>query len=317
MIIYLATAILLFVAELIYFRIADHYNIIDHPNERSSHSAITIRGGGVIFLVAALFVALLHPQYWLPVAGLMVIGIISLLDDMHTLSSRIRLVFHMAAVTLVFYFLNLFGQQSWFALFLIYVMVIGVINMYNFMDGINGITGAYSLVILGGLQYVNIRQIRFIDPDMIWLPLIACLVFLFFNFRKRARCFAGDVGSVTIALWIIMLQLRLITQTHNWVYILFLVVYGVDSVLTITHRAILKQNIFKAHRMHFYQVLANEHQVSHLLVSSGYALVQLVIIGAIIVFRQWSPLVFFLVTIPPLVFAYVTLKPWLVRTARH
>jgi UDP-N-acetylmuramyl pentapeptide phosphotransferase/UDP-N-acetylglucosamine-1-phosphate transferase len=315
--VYTLLAILFFAIEIIYFRIADRYNIIDHPNERSSHSVITIRGGGAIFLVAALCVALLHPQYWLPVAGLMVIGIISFLDDMHTLSTRIRLLFHIAAVTLVFYFLNLFGQESWFVTFLMYIMVIGVINMYNFMDGINGITGAYSLVVLGGLQYVNLKQVSFIGPDMIWLPMIACVVFLFFNFRKKARCFAGDVGSVTIALWIIMLQLRLITQTHNWVYILFLVVYGIDSVLTITHRVILKQNILKAHRMHFYQVLANEHKISHLLISSGYALVQLIIIAAIIAFPQWSSTTFFLITILPLILIYVTLKPWLMSTAGY
>jgi UDP-N-acetylmuramyl pentapeptide phosphotransferase/UDP-N-acetylglucosamine-1-phosphate transferase len=317
MIIYPVIAILLFAIELIYFRIADHYNIIDHPNERSSHSVVTIRGGGIIFLVAALCVALLHPEYWLPVAGLLVIGIISFLDDMHTLSSRIRLVFHMAAVTLIFYFLNLFGHELWFVTFLMYIVVVGVINMYNFMDGINGITGAYSLVVLGGLQYVNVNQVSFIDPDMIWLPLIASVVFLFFNFRKKARCFAGDVGSVTIALWIIMLLLRLITQTHNWVYILFLVVYGIDSVLTITHRIILKQNIFKAHRMHFYQVLANEHKVPHLLVSSGYAVAQLFIIASIVVFPQWSATTFFLITIIPLIIVYITLKPRLMKTARY
>jgi len=307
---------LCFVLMLVYFRIADHYNIIDHPNERSSHSVITIRGGGTIFLVAALCVAILHPLYWLPVAGILIIGIISFLDDMHTLSSRIRLLFHVAAVTLVFYFLNLLGRQSWYITFLMYIMVIGVINMYNFMDGINGITGVYSLVVLAGLQYINTQQIPFIDPDMIWLPLIACLVFLFFNFRKTARCFAGDVGSVTIALWIIMLLLRLITQTHNWVYILFLVVYGIDSVLTIAHRAILKQNIFKAHRMHFYQVLANERKVSHLLVSCGYAIVQLGINVAIIALPQFSTSTFFLVTTIPLVIMYVTLKPRLMKTGK-
>lgn len=298
---------------LAYFRIADHFNIIDHPNERSSHSIVTIRGGGIIFLVAALCVAILHPKYWLPVAGLLVIGIISFLDDIHTLSSRIRLLFHVAAVTLVFYFLNLFVGESWHIIFLTYIMVIGVINMYNFMDGINGITGAYSLVVLAGLQYINMQQIPFIDPDMIWLPLIACLVFLFFNFRKTARCFAGDVGSVTIALWIIMLLLRLINQTHNWVYILFLVVYGIDSVLTVAHRAILKQNIFKAHRMHFYQILANERKISHLLVASGYAMVQLAIIVAIIALPQYPAPTFFVVTIVPLAMIYVTLKPRLMK----
>jgi UDP-N-acetylmuramyl pentapeptide phosphotransferase/UDP-N-acetylglucosamine-1-phosphate transferase len=150
------------------------------------------------------------------------------------------------------------------------------------MDGINGITGLYSLVVLGGIQYVNYYVIKFIEPDMIWLPMLAAVVFLFFNFRKRAKCFAGDVGSVTIAFWIIFLLLKLIIISGNYLYILFLGVYGVDTVLTIIHRLGLKQNIFDAHRLHFYQILANEQKWPHLLVSTIYALMQLGIIVAVV-----------------------------------
>src|ERR1700761_6500093 len=273
--IYILFTILLLALELIYFRIADRYNIIDHPNERSSHSVITIRGGGVIFLVAAICEAIIYPACWLPVTGIFLIGLISFLDDVFTLSSKLRLVFHVMAVTIMFLYLNLFHIEPFYICALLYIMVIGIINMYNFMDGINGITGTYSLVVLCGLQYVNLKQhIAFVQADMIWLPILACIVFLFFNFRKKAKCFAGDVGSVTIAFWIIMLIMQLIYATHNWAYILFLVVYGIDSVLTITHRVILKQNIMKAHRLHFYQVLANERRIPHLWVSAGYALMQ-------------------------------------------
>jgi len=298
---------------LLYFRIADHFGIIDHPNERSSHTRITIRGGGVIFILAALLVVIVHPAYYLPAIGLLTIGFISFLDDIFTLSSLLRLLFHIAAVTFIFIYLAIFNTEPWYSILLLYIMVIGVINMYNFMDGINGITGTYSLIVLGGLQYVNIKQVAFVEPDLIWLPIIASLVFLFFNFRKKARCFAGDVGSVTIALWIIFLLLRLILLTHNWVYILFLVVYGIDSVLTITHRLYLKQNILTAHRIHFYQLLSNEKKVSHLIVSSGYAFIQGIIILAIIVLPQTPVAYFFLFTIIPLIVIYVLVKPRLMR----
>lgn len=311
--IYLLLAILLIVAELLYFRIADHYNIIDHPNERSSHSDITIRGGGIIFLLAAICTGIMHPEYWLPVAGILIIGVISFLDDRHTLSSRLRLLFHLMAVTTMFLYISIFHIESAFVCVLLYIMVIGVINMYNFMDGINGITGAYSLVVLGGLQYVNLYKVAFINADMIWLPLLACGVFLYFNFRKKAKCFAGDVGSVTIAFWIIFLLMQLIYISHNWSYILFLVVYGIDSVVTIAHRLILKQNIFKAHRLHFYQVLANEQKVPHLIVASGYALLQAVIISAIIVMPPITTSMWFIATIIPLVLVYVISKPKLMR----
>ena len=275
---YLAVAILFFVLLPVYFKVADRYNIIDKPNERSSHTAVTIRGGGIVFLLAALVVLCTHfTAFWLPVTGILIIGLISFLDDIYTLPNKVRLLFHIVAVSLLFVYLQVMSL-SILAIIPLYILVIGIINAYNFMDGINGITGLYSLVILGGLQYVNIYQIPFIETDMIWIPMIACVVFLFFNFRRKAVCFAGDVGSVTIAFWIVTLLLDLILTTGNWMYILFLGVYGVDAVLTIIHRLILQQNIFKAHRLHFYQILVNERKMPHLLVAAAYALVQVLII---------------------------------------
>jgi UDP-N-acetylmuramyl pentapeptide phosphotransferase/UDP-N-acetylglucosamine-1-phosphate transferase len=180
------------------------------------------------------------------------------------------------------------------------------------MDGINGITGAYSLVVLGGLQYVNLRQIHFINEDMIWLPMLACIVFLYFNFRKSAKCFAGDVGSITIAFWIMFLLLNLIFASNNWVYILFLAVYGVDAALTIIHHLLLRQNIFKPHRLHFYQVLANEQQIPHLLVSCLYAFIQLVII--ILIVKSPYPIwVNFSLVCFPLLVIYLIFKPTLMK----
>jgi UDP-N-acetylmuramyl pentapeptide phosphotransferase/UDP-N-acetylglucosamine-1-phosphate transferase len=102
------------------------------------------------------------------------------------------------------------------------------------------------------------------------------VVFLFFNFRKRAKCFAGDVGSVSIAFWVVTLLLLLIIKTQNLIWVGFLLVYGVDSVCTILHRIYLKQNIMEAHRLHFYQILANERGMQHRLVSIIYFTVQLV-----------------------------------------
>ena len=148
---------------------------------------------------------------------------------------------------------------------------------------------------------------------MIWLPLLASVVFLFFNFRTKAKCFAGDIGSVTIALWVIMLLLNLIFITHSWVYILFLAVYGVDSILTILHRLILKQNIFEAHRLHFYQLLANEHKIPHLLVAAGYALVQLVIMALVVFCHTLSPILLFIITLVPLLLIYLVFKPRLMK----
>ncbi|WP_295795881.1 UDP-GlcNAc--UDP-phosphate GlcNAc-1-phosphate transferase [Mucilaginibacter sp.] len=315
--IYPILTLVFFLAMLAYFRIADHYNIIDHPNERSSHTEVTIRGGGVIFVFAALIILVLYPEFWLAITGIVIIGAISFLDDRLTLSSRLRLLFHLLAVTCMFCYLNIFQFEPLYIIPLLYIIVIGVVNMYNFMDGINGITGTYSLVVLGGLLYVNQNHILFIKNEMIWIPMLACLVFLFYNFRRKAKCFAGDVGSITIAFWIILLILRLIFVSGNWEYIMFLVVYGIDSVLTIIHRIILKQNIFKAHRLHFYQLMVNEYGMSHLWVAFGYALLQATIICLIIFNNLLTSPVLFCLVIVPLSIVYIILKLLLIKNNRN
>jgi UDP-N-acetylmuramyl pentapeptide phosphotransferase/UDP-N-acetylglucosamine-1-phosphate transferase len=305
---YLLLCAALFIIIILYFRVAERYGIVDSPNERSSHQVVTIRGGGIVFLFAALAVSVLYPVYWLFVSGIFIVGIISFLDDWLTLSYKIRLLFQVIAVSLIFWFINVFVNVPYYFILLLYILVTGIINMYNFMDGINGITGAYSLVVFGGLQYVNLRQTTFIDENLIWIPMLACAVFLYFNFRKKARCFAGDVGSVTIALWIITLLLKLVFISGQWAYLLFLSVYGVDAVLTIVHRLILKQNIFEAHRLHLYQVLVNHKRIPHLMVAKSYAVLQALIILIVIYNSQWPVVTMFMLIIIPLMIAYVGFK---------
>jgi UDP-N-acetylmuramyl pentapeptide phosphotransferase/UDP-N-acetylglucosamine-1-phosphate transferase len=301
---------ILFISILGYFRVADHYGIIDKPNERSSHTEITIRGGGIIYLVAAVMVLILQPAFLLPCIGLLLIGMISFLDDRLSLSNRIRILFHIVAVTVIFVHVGVFTKMPLWHVACLYIVVIGIINAYNFMDGINGITGAYSLIVLGGLQYVNYQIINFIQSEVIWLPMLASFVFLVFNFRKRAKCFAGDVGSITIALWIVFLLLSLMLKTEDLKYILFLSVYGVDSILTIIHRMMLGQNIFEPHRLHLYQILANDKKISHLVIAVIYMLIQAVIIITVI-FCSSSFLNIFLVTTSPLIIGYIILKRFL------
>jgi UDP-N-acetylmuramyl pentapeptide phosphotransferase/UDP-N-acetylglucosamine-1-phosphate transferase len=307
---YLIIVPVFFVMMLLYFKAADRFNIIDKPNERSSHTTVTIRGGGVIFIAAACLLLAWHFQeLYLPLSGIILIGIISFMDDMFTLSNALRISVHIFAMSLLFLFLGVYSFYSVPVIIGLYVLSIGIVNAYNFMDGINGITGLYSLVILAGLQYINLNQMKFVPEDMIWMPMAACVVFLYFNFRKKARCFAGDVGSVTIAFWVLTLLLKLMIDTANWVYILFLAVYGVDSILTIIHRLILRQNIFQAHRLHFYQVLANEQKVPHLVVSVSYAVLQLLIITVVITNGEDTPFALFALVILPMVVVYVWLKP--------
>ena len=286
--IYIIFIILLVFAELLYFRIADHFNIIDKPNERSSHSSVTLRGGGILFWVGVLFYFLMsgwhYPWFF---AGLTLVAAISFADDVKLQSPIVRLVLQFIGLLLMSIQWQLF-DFSWIIVVLVIVVSVGVLNAFNFMDGINGITGGYSLAVLASLWYVNNYVTAFVDNNLIYLVFLALLVFNFFNFRIKAKCFAGDIGAVSIAFILIFILGMLIIKTGDLSYIAFLLVYGVDSVLTIVHRILLKENITEPHRMHLYQLLSNELKVPQLLVSTIYAVLQLLISFGFIMFYSVS-----------------------------
>ena len=275
--IYLLIFLILFAVELLYFRIADRYNIIDKPNERSSHTKITLRGGGVIFYIATLiyfiYSGFSYPYFFV---GLTLISIVSFLDDIKPRSAKIRILIHVFSIFLIFYQWNLFSS-AWYILPISLIFCLGIINAYNFMDGINGITGGYSFIVALSFLYINLFVIKFVDNNLIIILLLSLLVFNFFNFRHKAKCFAGDIGAVSIAFIVIFLLGKLMIATMDFSYIILLIVYGVDSVMTIFHRIVLKENLSKAHRKHLFQIMANELKIPHIKVSLIYMLVQSVI----------------------------------------
>jgi len=275
---YIIILALLLIAELLYFKIANRFDIIDKPNERSSHKQITLRGGGVIFYLGALVYFFVSGWAfpWFMI-GLTLITFISFIDDIQPISQKLRLVFHFSAMGLMFWQWGL-TELPWWYMVVALIFCTGIINAYNFMDGINGITGGYSFVVLAGLAYINECVIAFVDEKFIYTLIIAVFVFNFFNFRKRAKCFAGDVGSVSIAFVLLFLIGKLVLVTNDLSYIILLAVYGVDSILTIVHRIMLHENIGLPHRKHLYQIMANELRIPHVLVSLIYMLVQSVIL---------------------------------------
>lgn len=241
--IFLLITIALFLCMIAYFKLADHYNIVDRPNERSSHNTLTVRGGGIIFPLAAILYSfskgLNYPYF---AAGLFLISLISFWDDLKTSSRMLRLLIHLIAVSLLFIETGVFHETVWLII-VSYIIVIGIINAYNFMDGINGITGVYSLSVIITLVWINTLE-HFIEQQLLLITIPALIVFLFYNFRKKARCFAGDVGSVSMAFIIVFALTMLLVHTHQFLYLLFLSVYGVDSILTIVFRLMKKENIF-------------------------------------------------------------------------
>lgn len=283
MLTYILILALLFVLEVCYFRIADRFNIIDKPNERSSHSRIVLRGGGIIFTIALWIWSIIYgfPYPWM-LAGVTLAAGMSFVDDIHSLPDSIRLVAHFVAMFLVFQEVGILQWDMWLILPFALIVAVAGTNIFNFMDGINGITGGYSIAVLIPLAIKN-EELKvksgagFVDETMLIVILLSVLVFCFFNFRQKAKCFAGDVGSIGMALILVFCIGRLMYVTGDITWIVLYLVYGADGMMTIFHRIMLHENLGEAHRKHAYQLMANELKMPHVVVSGIYMALQLVI----------------------------------------
>lgn len=282
---YLIIAVILLAVELAYFKIADKYNIIDKPNQRSSHSTIVLRGGGIIFsisMIAWAILMIIQGQYttvieYLPfLGGLLLIAGISFIDDIKSLPDSIRLVAQFTAMALMFWSMDILHLDMWWIVIIALIVCVGATNVINFMDGINGITAGYALAVLVPLMLLN-NVSSFIDSSYLIIAILGVLVFCLFNFKPKgkAKCFAGDVGSISIAFIMLLAIGKLIVQTQDVTYLIFLLVYGVDGCFTIIHRILLHENLGEAHRKHAYQLMANELKIGHVKVSLLYTFLQL------------------------------------------
>ena len=329
MITYFLIFVLLLVAELVYFRIADKCNIIDKPNQRSSHSTIVLRGGGIIFLIGAwvwsLFFGFDYPWF---LAGLTLVAGVSFVDDIRSLPDSVRLVAQFAAAAMAFYQLGILHWEMWWIVLVALIVYVGATNVINFMDGINGITAGYALAVLIplGLLNTNYQELAmnlatnnssvfssdgvFVDQSLIVASIIAAIVFCIFNFRPKgkAKCFAGDVGSIGIAFIMLFLLGNVIIKTGDITWLIFLLVYGVDGCLTIVHRIMLHENLGEAHRKHAYQIMANELKIGHVKVTLLYMAMQLAVSLGFIYLCPNTPLchwMYFVGALAVLAIAYV------------
>jgi UDP-N-acetylmuramyl pentapeptide phosphotransferase/UDP-N-acetylglucosamine-1-phosphate transferase len=287
---------LLLVAELLYFPIARHFKIGAKPNTRSSHNEYRITGGGFIFWLAAVLFTFFYgggltPIYRYMLTGATVLAVVSFIDDINDLSPWLRLFIQTIVVAATFHQFAVNGNYDVFLLVLI--CGVGFINAFNFMDGINGIMAGYSAVTLLTMLYCFCQT----EPSPnAPIPLIVTLiisvgVFAVFNYRVRAVCFAGDVGSIVLGFFITYLMIELITAQGDASCIIFLIVYAVDTVYTIFQRLFIGENILTSHRHHLYQLLVNERKTKHYIVASGYAGTQLAVnIGYFItpVQQRWA-----------------------------
>lgn len=276
---YILFFVVLLITELIYFLVAERFNIVDKPNERSSHTSVVLRGGGVIFLIGAwVWSAFFGWQYPWFLSGLTLVAGVSFVDDVRSLPDSVRLVAQFAAAAMAFYQLEILHWEMWWVVLVALIVYVGATNVINFMDGINGITAGYSLAVLVPLALVN-KHGGYVAQSLIVSTILASVVFCIFNFRPKgkARCFAGDVGSIGIAFIMLFVLGNVIMRTGDITWLIFLLVYGVDGCLTIVHRIMLHERLGEAHRKHAYQIMANELKIGHVKVSLLYMAMQFVV----------------------------------------
>ena len=197
---YVGIAVVLLAIEFAYLKIAKSLKIVDLPHHQSSHRGWVIRGGGIVFYIAFLLWSVLHGYRWGGgLLGLTILAGISFIDDVRSVSPIIRLICQFIAIIVMFDHSGLL-KNSLHVIVILAIACVGAINIYNFMDGINGMTGGYSLVVSLALLYVNKYMVHFAPESLLVYVTLSVVVFCFFNFRQRAKCFAGDVGSLSIGL---------------------------------------------------------------------------------------------------------------------
>jgi UDP-N-acetylmuramyl pentapeptide phosphotransferase/UDP-N-acetylglucosamine-1-phosphate transferase len=239
--------------------------ILDHPNERSSHSRPTPRGGGLAVTPVVLVTWATICAGGTPVAGLgpvlaggAVLFALSWMDDKSGLSARLRLGVHVLAVGagLLAFPADHLVCQGWLPLWadrlVALVAWVWFVNLFNFMDGIDGITGVETGSL--GLGLALLAALAADGPGQ-WLALSAAAAgigFLVWNWHP-AKIFLGDSGSIPLGFLLGWLLLRTAADGH-WAPALILPAYYLtDATLTLARRARRGETIFQAHRQHFYQ----------------------------------------------------------------
>ena len=259
-------------------RYAYRLGIVDLPNERSSHSIPTPRGGGIGILAAFVLAAVAvgtDPWLWAPAA---LLALISFFDDRLGLSPRVRLLFQFGAAFAVI-LPAVSPLPLWqVAVLLIFwsLFMVGTTNFFNFMDGINGIAGITGAVVFG---FVAVFAWQTRQPEWaVFLALgvsFACLGFLPFNL-PRAKVFMGDVGSVLLGFVFAGLVYRLTESIGCFLCLSSaLFMFYADALTTLFIRWRAGEKLSQAHRRHLYQVLANERGIPHWQISIGYGAAQL------------------------------------------
>jgi UDP-N-acetylmuramyl pentapeptide phosphotransferase/UDP-N-acetylglucosamine-1-phosphate transferase len=303
--IYVAAFTLTVAGVSIFRRYAVARAVLDVPNERSSHSQPTPRGGGLIIVFVCLTVYLLYTIFvghnfsWGYFFGAVMVALVSWFDDLRSVSTALRFLVH--GIAAAFVISNLGAWQTIYfpvvgdvslgivGALLTFLWIVWLTNAYNFMDGIDGIAAAQAIT--AGFGWIIVGWILGNNFFEFYGGVIAfsSLGFLIHNWQP-ARIFMGDVGSAFLGFT--FAAFPLLTKNENsspaqgylpWLGVLMVAPFVADSVLTFLRRAIRGEKVWEAHRDHLYQRLVQRGH-SHAFVACAYALVS----SAIVVFIAYA-----------------------------
>lgn len=283
---YTIISLIIIIIALYYYisRAKKHGWTSDHNEQTDGHPTAII-GGGFIFYLSIILWSIGVDWLYEPsesmshmIVGLTMLAACSFADDILKLKIWIRLVVQFIATLFLCAQLSSLTTPLPITGWIIFMICsVGFTNAYNFMDGINGMTGLYSITLLSIFLWYNLNVFHFISGTFILFALISALVFTILNCRKRAIIFCGDVGSISMGYIIVTILSYLIISTSDVTAIAFVLVYGVDTTLTIIRRIIERENIFQSHNKHLYQILNRTFGLNQVAISIGYSITQLII----------------------------------------
>lgn len=302
----------LFVCEWLFLLIARRFHIGADVSERSSHSIFTPTCGGIIFVFAAIaFASVNYAElgfyWWLMLAGALLLGVVSFVDDLHPLKPLPRLFLQIFVMGVSFSYL-LYPEAI--AVYLL-IIICGVfcINSFNFIDGICGMLAMNGIVIISSILYV----VHVVTPDISPLYgsicvvlLLALVVFALFNLPDKI--FAGDVGSVTLGFFVAFLILNIIMRTQDVSLVVLIIVVLVDACMTTLQRLFAGENILLPHREFIYEVLTSRWRLPHLVVSLTYALLQLLINALYFLIPEEQHYTYLIIVISLLIVSYFAVR---------
>lgn len=267
-------------------------NIIDNPNERSSHTVPTPRGGGVSIVITFLLVLvglMISHQLQLTTGLILVaaglgVAVLGFLDDHGHINSMFRLAIHFLIAIGAVSFLGGFSDVTlfngslhlgWFANIIAILFLVWLLNLYNFMDGINGIASVEAITTLLSLAFIYLLLDTQLSSELLFIFAASVFGFVLWNFPK-ARIFMGDAGSGFLGLILGILAL-ISLKTDPALFCAWLICLGVfivDATFTLIRRVINGHKMYDAHRSHAYQYASRKYN-SHTTVTIGVLLINL------------------------------------------